>query len=127
MSEHIDRHLRKDTQSSDLLQHAKLYVLATKYMVNDLPEISLHKLHRNIVKFKVEDESIDNIIDLVLYTYTNTSDEGDILKGTADKLRDLVMAYVTWKQKELTEYEALRQMLGAGGAHTVDYIALICA
>lgn len=127
LSEHIDRHITTANQSLGLLQHAKLYVLATKHMTKDLSEICLHKLHRNLVNFTIEDEHIDEMIDLVLYIYTNTSNGGNILDGTADKLRDLVMAYVAWKQKELTKYEAFKQMLAAAGAQTADYIALICA
>ena len=139
LSDHIERHLSTMSMEQDdqysLSDHAKLYVLAHEYMVEDLQHIALHKLHRSLVSFCVFDDDynvvyddlIDEIIDLVLYTYSKTSDEGDILSGTADKLRSLVMAYVADQKEVLTGYKSFRAMLGAGGSQTVDFIALTCA
>lgn len=127
LSQQLERH--KDTNTprrpSTLISHAKLYVLANRYLVQDLQDISLHKLHRHLSAFEVADSSIDEIIDLVLYTYSNTSDDGDIAKGTADKLRDLVMGFVAWQAKNLCKCKSFRSMLGAGGPQTEDYIALV--
>jgi len=129
LREHLERHRDTNTphQPSTPISHAKFYVLANKYLVQDLQDISLHKLHRDLSTLKITDTSVDEVIDLVLYTYSNTSVDGDIAKGTADKLRDLVMGFVAWQAKELTKYEAFRQMLAAGGARTADFMALTFA
>lgn len=127
LDEHIDRHLTTDSQGSGLFEYAKLYVLADKYMVKNLQAITLHKLHRNLAAYKIHDEAIDEVIDLVLYTYTNTSEGGNILDGTADKLRDLVIAYVVDRASDLLKYESFRAMLAAGGAQTADFMALTFA
>lgn len=111
-------------QSIFAIQHAKVYILSQKYMVKDLQDISLHKLDRCLISLEVEDDIIDNIIDLVLLAYSETPDGGDILQNTTDKLRHLVMMYVSHMSKKLLAYETFRSMISAGGAHTADFFAL---
>lgn len=124
-SERLNQHKTGSVEQSVTLDfHTKVYILANKYLVNDLQAITLHKLHRHLANFQIEDEAIDEVIDLVLLTYTNTQDGGDILQQTNDKLRYLVMVYVTAEASALLKYENFRSMLGAGGAHTSDFMAL---
>lgn len=52
-------------------------------MVSELKNIALYKLHKDLLAMKLTDESIDYLVELVLYVYSNTGDEGDILKGTS--------------------------------------------
>lgn len=94
------------------------------YMVRDLPEITLHKLHRSLVSFKISETTVNDVIDLVLFTYENTEDTGDIILGTADKLRDLVMAYVRSQASKLTKYDEFSRVMGAAGPYTVDFFKL---
>lgn len=125
LSERLNQHKKGEEKQSVALDfHAKLYILANKYLVKDLEGIALHKLHRHLAVFEIEDETIDEVIDLVLLAYSNTEDGGNILTGTNDKLRQLVMAYVATMSKALLKYESFRVMLGAGGAHTSDFMAL---
>lgn len=124
LKEHIQAHLIEASPMCPLVQHAELYVCAQEYMVRDLREICLHKLHHNLVWFEIDDESVEEIVDLVIYIYENTADEGNVLDGTADKLRDLVMAFVVDQARLLTKYDSFSQMIGAGGAHTTDFFKL---
>ncbi len=124
LSDHIERHRNASNQTSTLVQYAKLYVLANKYMIKTLQDVALHKLHRNLNAFNLHDQAIDDLTGLTLYVYANTSDEGGVLAGTADKLRELVMAYLADRAKDLMKYESFRGMLGAGGALTSDFMAL---
>lgn len=121
---HLQNHQKISQPITDITTHAKLYVLADKYMIPHLKDICLHKLHNNLVATKITDETIDYLIELILYTYANTSDEGDILRGTANKLRDLVMAYAAEHSKEIIQYPAFRHMLSAGGTQAADFMAL---
>ena len=82
-------------------------------MVKDLAEICLHKLHRSLAVLANDNNSIEQLIDLVLYTYANTSDEGNVLQGTADELRELVTAYIA------DRYEKLQLMLSASVPQTL--------
>ena len=113
IGEHIEAHRRSGSADWPLVQHAKIYVVARKYMVKDLAEICLHKLHRSLAVLANDNNSIEQLIDLVLYTYANTSDEGNVLQGTADELRELVTAYIA------DRYEKLQLMLSASVPQTL--------
>lgn len=130
---HIQRHASrgntgKHTDSS-LLQHAKLYVLATKYITAELPDICLHKLHAQLLAFKISDDSIEELIQLIIYTYENTLCDGDIATGTGDKLRDLVIRYIVDRAENLMPYGDFRRraMLAAGSEPSNDFMALMYA
>jgi len=115
------------TASSDidpLVQHAKLYALADRYMVNDLKSICLYKLYRELTAFNITDDSIEHVTDLLLYSYSHTNYHGDIVNGTSDGLRSLVMAFITDNSKALMKYKGFRTVLAAGGEHTADFWAL---
>lgn len=109
-----------------IAQHAKLYVLASKYLVADIPEICLFKLHAKLLTFEISQESITELVELVLYTYENTSDDGSIMDGTGDKLRGLVIEYVVDRAGDIMQYEEARyqMMVGAEGAPGVDFLTL---
>lgn len=109
-----------------ILQLAKLYVLAARYMVQDLPEICLHTLHARLLIFEISKSSINELIELILYTYENTSEVGSILDDTGDKLRNLVIRYAVDRAKDVMQYEEFRTqgMLGAGGAPSADFMAV---
>lgn len=129
LRDHLDYHQSKHkttekTIKEPLLRHVKLYALAHKYMIKDLQDICLYKLHRNLCSFRISDSTIDEMIDLVSYTYCNTSDEGDITKGDIDPMRDLVMAFVKDQTKKLMAYEGFRFMLASGGPQTADFFAI---
>lgn len=124
LNQHVGNEAAPPSTTANLLQHAKVYIIAHKYMVKDLQDISLHKLHRSLAGFKPEDKMIDEMIDLVLLVYAQTPDGGDILHGTNNKLRELVMLYVADQSRQLMAYESFRAMIAAGGAHTADFFAL---
>lgn len=130
LQEQIRRHLPKDSNKSldgdPLLLHARLYNLAKQYMVPDLPEICLHKLHALLKVFKINEKSINKLIELVLFVYSNTPGGGNILHGSGDPMRDLVIRYVADRARDIMKYENFRQqaILGAGGAPGADLMAV---
>ncbi|KAK5949686.1 hypothetical protein OHC33_009283 [Knufia fluminis] len=126
-SDHIESHRSGCGKASDLVEQAKVYIFANQYMIADLEDVALHKMHRNLNAFNLNADTIDDLIDLHLLTYADTSDDGDILKGTSDRLRDLVMGYIADRASDLSKYETFRAMLGAGGPQTADFIALTFA
>lgn len=135
--EDLSRRLRKHTSAeksvslyqarahdAPLVDHAKLYVFAHQYMVEDLQDISLHKLHRNLTVTDITCESIGELIELVTFSYDRTSEEGDIVKTSADRLRDLVMAFVLDRKEDLMVYSRFRDILARGGSLTADFFGL---
>lgn len=105
---------------------AKLYVLADKYMVKDLPEICLHLLHQELCSMVVDGDSVNDIVELIYYTYSNTPADQDSGTGTgvSDKLRDLVISFAAEKAQELVQYPVFTQMLRAGGDQVADFTCL---
>ena len=110
---------------ASLLDHAKLYVLAERYMIKELQDICLHKPHRNLVDFKVVEETIDHVIELIEYTYANTSDGGDISQGSTDRLRDLVISFVKFRYGVLHPHSAFGEMVDGGSAYMMDLISVL--
>lgn len=108
-----------------LLDHAKLYVFADQYMVEDLRDISIHKLHRNLTEIDIAKKTIQELINLVAFSYEGTSSNGDIQKGSADRLRSLVMAFVVDRKEELMAHADFREMIGSGGPQTADFFGLV--
>lgn len=127
LNQYFVAHRDVTTKPWSLIQHAKVYALAKMYMVPDLPEIALHKLHRCLASFEVSETTIQEVVELVLFTYKNTEDIGNILSGTSDGLRDLVMAFVKDRSSTLIKHDSFSQMMGSGGPHTTDFFRLICS
>lgn len=107
-----------------LVEHAHLYCLADRYLVPELPATCSHNLHRDLVAFKIAGDSVEDLADLLLYAYGHTSDDGNILDGSCDPLRNLIMAYLVENSAILMKHKGFREILLAGGLHTADYMAL---
>lgn len=109
------------------MEHAHLYCLAHRYLVPEFPEICLNKLHRDLGLLEITDNAVAELADLLLYAYTNTRDDGDILDGSCDPLRDLIMSYISRHSAKLMKYKNFREILAAGGPPTADFMALTFA
>jgi hypothetical protein len=108
--------------TGDLLAHAKLWVFADRYLVDDLKSLCLHMLHRELLAFKVNEESVTNIFELLSYVYDpdNTWEsagdvEEDGEEGYANGLRDLAISYTACIIGELREFKEYRETLRRGG------------
>ena len=111
-------------EALDFVRHAKLYALESQYLLMDLRYICLHKLHRHLANFVLTSDNVDERAELLTFINTSTRDGGDILKNTTDPLRRLVIVYVAARSEKILEYNDFHEMLGAGGPHTADFIAL---
>lgn len=92
----------------DLLFHAKLYVFATKYLVDALRTQCLKSLHRDLCNFSVNKETAPQILDLLDFTYANT---GRDEPGGRSLLRNLVIHYVACEARPLADDEMLLSLL----------------
>lgn len=72
------------------LAHAQLYVFGDRYDIGTLRDLALQKLRCHLSFFTLHAERIDDVVDLLKYTYENTAD----LDSGMDALRDLVTDYV---------------------------------
>lgn len=84
-------------------------------MVRHLPTICLHKLHNILLTFEITDETVNDVVELIVYTYSNTPADGVCTDRPSDKLRNLVIAFAAENGKQLTKYPVFKQMLAVGG------------
>ena len=89
------------------LCHARLYVFADKYDVGPLRDLSLHKLQRTLAEFTWYDQRVGDIIHLMRYSYSNTTDH----PGSVDNLRSLVVHYSACVVEELWQSAEFRLLL----------------
>jgi hypothetical protein len=116
-----------------LLPHAKLWVFADRYLINDLKALCLHMLHRELLFFKINAGSAFQIFELLSYVYnpenTRQSDEDASEDGNevyVNELRDLVISYAACIINELRDFKEYRETLRNGGDLAAELGSLRC-
>ncbi|MCJ1412338.1 hypothetical protein MMC19_006432 [Ptychographa xylographoides] len=92
------------------LAHARLYVFAEKYGVENLKSLTLHYLHKTLLTFKLYESRIADILELIWFA---CSDENTPSKD--DELRSLVIHYVACEDANMTKSEDFLTLLEDGG------------
>ncbi|CRG82903.1 hypothetical protein PISL3812_00250 [Talaromyces islandicus] len=103
----------------DVLFHAKLYVFATKYLIEDLRQQCLASMHRDLTNFSPNRENRSRILDLLDFTYTHT---GRAEAGGESPLRDLVIHYVACEARTLADDEKLTEILDSNAEVGSDLV-----
>ncbi|PGG99138.1 hypothetical protein AJ80_09402 [Polytolypa hystricis UAMH7299] len=103
----------------DMLFHAKLYVFATKYLIDGLRTQCLKSLHRDLCGFSLDKDTAPQIFNLLEFTYKNT---GTCEPGGGSPLRDLVSHYVACQAQTLYN-QRLHSLLAANGEIGSDLVA----
>ncbi|OJD18607.1 hypothetical protein AJ78_01378 [Emergomyces pasteurianus Ep9510] len=104
-----------------LLFHAKLYVFATRFLIPTLAQLTLKKLHRDLLSFPLSTTTPDHlsptsaaaVIQLLHYTFTGTKRDDPVFSLTSsdpsahrqNELRKLVTHYAACKVRELASYQ----------------------
>ena len=96
------------------LSHAKLYVFADRYGVKHPASLVLHKLCFTLARFKLYQQRIPDIVELLKYTYYNKPS----IDNTIDPLRALVTEYVACVAKKVTKHAAFTDLM-----HDQDEVA----
>ncbi|EME39748.1 hypothetical protein DOTSEDRAFT_27715 [Dothistroma septosporum NZE10] len=91
------------------LGHAKLFVLATSWGVEHLPELALRGLHETLVNFTLYHERTVDIARLLEYCYNGTWVEQD----GHSRLQDLVMDFVACNITKLIDNDGFQDVLRA--------------
>lgn len=107
------------------LGHAKLYLLADKYLIEGLKNLVLYKLRSTLQMFELYECRVVDIVELVRFSYTSeyTSDRSD--DGELDELRRLVVEYVVINRSKIDSSKVFEELLEEGGQFVVDYYRLI--
>lgn len=88
----------------DLLAHAKIYVFATRYLVDPLREQCLKSLHRDLCNSALNEPTMTHILDLLVY-------------------RMLVILYISCEARTLAENTRFRHILDDYGEMASDLVA----
>jgi hypothetical protein len=110
------------SSNPDLLFHAKLYVFATRFLIRTLRVQCLTSLHRDLCSFPLNKGSAPRILDLLEFTYTNTTRKEPGGRGTSP-LRDLVIHYVACKTQMLADNGSFYVHLDGNGEMGSDLVA----
>ncbi|KAI9894747.1 MAG: hypothetical protein M1814_002104 [Vezdaea aestivalis] len=100
------------------LCHARLYVFADKYDIQPLRQLSLHKLHRTLVEFTLYSERTGDVVELVRYSYSNTTET----MSQCDDLTTLVIRYVACVVKDLAKDSEFRSLLREASSISEDLV-----
>lgn len=94
------------------LSHAKLYVLADKYGVEDLRALTLRRLHRSLTEFVIFPERIPDLVAIVHTIYDNTVED--------DAARNLIVAFFSCIGEDVKTCEEFRTVLRCQGDFADD-------
>ncbi|KIW27731.1 uncharacterized protein PV07_07441 [Cladophialophora immunda] len=92
------------------LCHAKLYAFADTYDVVPLQELVLQKLRLTLSRFKLHPQRVGDVVELLKYTYTNTTD----YEESIDELRNLVTDYLVCHIEKIIHHVEFTKLLGDG-------------
>lgn len=106
------------------LGHARLYGFARMYMIAELRNLALHKLHRTLKKFTLFTSGFDAIIELVRYAY-DTDHVPDRDHYKVDQLRELVLEYVVMHISNFNKSDVHRRFLEEQGEYAADLLDVV--
>jgi hypothetical protein len=107
--------------TESLLYHAKIYIFAEKYLIDNLRILSLRKLHASLQDFDLTLETSENILELLEFAYTHTARQ----ESSENELRALIVHYAACKIKILKQNVNLRSLLEANGEMGCDLFYMI--
>jgi len=105
------------------LAHAHLYTFACMRLIDPLKRLALHKLHQTLLKFKLYDRRVGDVVELARYAYDNGEERKP--DGTIEDLRKLVVEYIACEVSTIGKHEAFAPLLQEGGEFVVDFWRII--
>lgn len=104
------------------LSHARMYVFADKYFIQDLKTLALEELHQTLASFNLYPERTGDIVALLRYVYLNTSPP----TNDGENLQTLLRDYVEYKMSALMKDEEFKDLLiEDGGPLLRDFITMV--
>lgn len=101
-----------------LLYHAKIYVFAEKYLIDNLRMLCLRKLHAALRDFDLTLQTSGLILEVLEFTYAQTERK----ESRDDELRMLIIHYAACKGEILKQNPNLRSLLEANGEMACDLL-----
>ena len=112
--------------STIILFHAKIWVLAQKYLASSLQACCLRYLHAELCAYDLNIETSDGILELLNYTYDHVDTSSDIAEHRRgpgrDGLRRVVTHYASSKVEILAKNKRFREVIAGHGDMGVDLV-----
>lgn len=89
------------------VHHAQVYVLADRYDIVQLMNVSCRKLHTALLEFDIEDKGLDDIVMLLNYCW------GELIP---ERLKDLTVHYAACIVEKLWHSDEFRNLLATNGS-----------
>ncbi|PLN81851.1 hypothetical protein BDW42DRAFT_193425 [Aspergillus taichungensis] len=110
-----------NTQDQDFtpvfLGHARLYLLADKYMIGSLRQLALSKLAQTLFNFTLYRQSVPAVIECVRFVYA----EKACFAFVTAPLRKLITSYVVSVLGQLGDDKRFEALLEEGGEFVADF------
>ncbi len=84
--------------------------------------LALHKLHKTLCIFQLDDENVKDIVDLARYAY---NEEGKGSEEGIGGLRSMVCQYMVLNAAVLSTYTAFIELLAEGGQFVIDFFKFV--
>ena len=104
-----------------LLAHARLYCFAHLRLIAPLKALTLDKLHKTLLNFKLYAKRVGDIIELARYAYSNPDLPDRSGDGTLDDLRKLVVEYIVCEIDTIGKYDEFVKYMEEGGEFVGDF------
>jgi hypothetical protein len=104
-----------------LLAHARLYCFAHVRLITPLEALTLDKLHKTLLNFKLYAERVGDIIELARYAYSHPDlpDRSD--DGTPNDLRKMVVDYIVCEIDTIGKHDEFVHYIEEGGQFVGDF------
>ncbi|KAH8726983.1 hypothetical protein GQ44DRAFT_791088 [Phaeosphaeriaceae sp. PMI808] len=106
-----------------LLAHARLYSFADMRLIHSLRNLTLHKLHRTLASFKLYEQRVGDMVQLVRWAYDNGSNRAE--SGELDDLRQLVVEYMACEVDTVGNHKEFKALLEEGGEFVSDFWSIV--
>jgi hypothetical protein len=105
-----------------LLSHASLHILGNYYLIDSLKALTLYKLHKTLCILKLDDGTINDVIDLARHIYC---EGGSGFDDEIGGLRSLVCQYMATNVIVLASHEGFAALLEEGGPFVVVFFKFL--
>lgn len=108
-----------------LLAHARLYCFAHVRLISPLKALTLQKLHKTLLDFKLFAERVGDVIELSRYAYSSPDLPDRSEDGTLDDLRKLVLEYIVCEIDTIGKYDEFVKYIEEGGEFVADFWRMV--
>ncbi|KAF2108670.1 hypothetical protein BDV96DRAFT_555910 [Lophiotrema nucula] len=104
-----------------LLAHARLYCFAHLRLIAPLKALTLDKLHKTLMDFKLYAKRVADVLELARYAYSNPDLPDGSADGTLDDLRRLVVEYIICEIDTIGRHDDFVNFMEEGGEFVGDF------